>query len=82
MVPYPMHPFLAIIPVLFTYCGECWITWWGVGLHSGEWGVTWWRVLAYIVKSVGLHGRVLSCMVDSDGLHRGIGYLFIFINIS
>ncbi len=61
MVPYPVHPFLAILPVWFTYSGECW--------------VTWWVVLGYIVKSVGLYGRVLGYMMESAGLHGGIGYM-------
>ncbi len=63
---------------------ECWVTWWGVGLHGvvglHDWYclVAPWGVLAYMVGSVGLHGWGIElyggeCWVTSwgVGLHGG-----------
>ncbi len=53
---------------------ECWVTWWGVGLHGGDCWFALWGVLSYVM-------RVLSYIVESDGLHvdglhsRVLGYI-------
>ncbi len=44
------------------YGGDCWVTWWRVGLHDGGLGymvmcwVTWWVLFGSIMGSVGLNG--------------------------